>query len=144
MLAEVQAANAAFNTIKSALKNGRELYDVSDSCATYFNSKSIISRRANKKRKGSYLENFMQLERLKKQEEWIREWMIYAGRPGLYDDWLKFQSECKRMRAAEERRRRDEANSIEVLAEKWLKWMGAGITSVGSILVTVMEVLNTA
>jgi hypothetical protein len=86
----------------------------------------------------------MQLERLKKQEEWIREWMIYAGRPGLYDDWLKFQSECKRMRAAEERRRRDEANSIEVLAEKWLKWMGAGITSVGSILVTVMEVLNTA
>jgi hypothetical protein len=143
MLAEVQAANAAFNTIKSALKNGRELYDVSDSCATYFNSKSIISRRANKKRKGSYLENFMQLERLKKQEEWIREWMIYAGRPGLYDDWLKFQSECKRMRAAEERRRRDEANSIEVLAEKWLKWMGAGITSVGSIVVTVMEVLNT-
>ena len=144
MLAEVQAANAAFTTIKSALKNGRELYDVSDSCATYFNSKSVISRRANKKRKGSYLENFMQLERLKKQEEWIREWMIYAGRPGLYDDWLKFQSECKRMRAAEERRRRDEANSIEVLAEKWLKWMGAGITSVGSILVTVMEVLNTA
>ena len=144
MLAEVQAANAAFNTIKSALKNGRELYDVSDSCATYFNSKSIISRRANKKRKGSYLENFMHLEKLKKQEEWIREWMIYAGRPGLYDDWLKFQSECKRMRAAEERRRRDEANSIEVLAEKWLKWMGAGITSVGSILVTVMEVLNTA
>ena len=143
MLAEVQAANAAFNTIKSALKNGRELYDVSDSCATYFNSKSVISRRANKKRKGSYLENFMQLERLKKQEEWIREWMIYAGRPGLYDDWLKFQSECKRMRAAEERRRRDEANSIEVLAEKWLKWMGAGITSVGSIVVTVMEVLNT-
>ena len=143
MLAEVQAANAAFNTIKSALKNGRELYDVSDSCATYFNSKSVISRRANKKRKGSYLENFMQLERLKKQEEWIREWMIYAGRPGLYDDWLKFQSECKRMRAAEERRRRQEANSIEVLAEKWLKWMGAGITSVGSIVVTVMEVLNT-
>ena len=144
MLAEVQAANAAFNTIKSALKNGRELYDVSDSCATYFNSKSVISRRANKKRKGSYLENFMHLEKLKKQEEWIREWMIYAGRPGLYDDWLKFQSECKRMRAAEERRRRQEANSIEVLAEKWLKWMGAGITSVGSILVTVMEVLNTA
>ena len=143
MLAEVQAANAAFNTIKSALKNGRELYDVSDSCATYFNSKSVISRRANKKRKGSYLENFMHLEKLKKQEEWIREWMIYAGRPGLYDDWLKFQSECKRMRAAEERRRRQEANSIEVLAEKWLKWMGAGITSVGSIVVTVMEVLNT-
>tara|TARA_R110001592_G_scaffold16303_5_gene69441 strand:+ start:3102 stop:3536 length:435 start_codon:yes stop_codon:yes gene_type:complete len=144
VLAEVQAANAAFNTIKSALKNGLELYDVSDSCATYFNSKSVIARRSNKKRKGSYLENFMHLEKLKKQEEWIREWMIYAGRPGLYDDWLKFQSECKRMRAAEERQRRQEANSLEVLAEKWLKWMGAGVTSLGSILVTVMEVLNTA
>ena len=144
MLAEVQAANAAFSTIKLALKNGRELYDVSDSCATYFNSKSIIARRANKKRKGSYLENFMQLEKLKKQEEWVREWMIYAGRPGLYDDWLKFQSECKRVRAAEERKRREEVNSLEVIAEKWLKWMGAGITSIGSVIVTVMEIFNTA
>ena len=24
--------------------------------------------------------------------------MIYAGRPGLWDDWLKFQSEAKRER----------------------------------------------
>ena len=144
MLAEVQAANAAFNTIKSALKNGRELYDVSDSCATYFNSKSAIARRSNKKKKGTPLQNFMELEKLKKQEEWLREWMIYAGRPGLYDDWLKFQSECKRVRASEESKRRAKENSMEALAEKWMKWMGLSVTSLGSLLVTVMEVLNAA
>ena len=143
MLAEITAANTAFSTIKTALTHGKELYDVSESCPTYFNCKSILTRRSNKNKKGSYLQNFMALEKLKKQEEWIREWMIYAGRPGLYDDWLKFQSECKRMRAAEERKKKAHSNSLEVLAEKWIKWMGIGITSLGSILVTVMEFLNT-
>ena len=86
----------------------------------------------------------LELEKLKKQEEWLREWMIYAGRPGLYDDWLKFQSECKRVRASEERKRRAKENSMEALAEKWMKWMGLSVTSIGSLLVTVMEVLNAA
>ena len=47
------------------------------------------------------------------------------------------------MRAAEERKKKAHSNSLEVLAEKWIKWMGIGITSLGSILVTVMEFLNT-
>ena len=93
MLEEIQQANQAFATIKSALQNGREFYDVSESCATYFNCKSIIARRSKKKGRKTELQNFMELEKLRKQEEWIREWMIYAGRPNLYDDWLKFQSQ---------------------------------------------------
>ena len=51
MLAEIQEANKAFGVIKNALQNGRELYDVSGSCATYFNCKSIIARRSNKRSK---------------------------------------------------------------------------------------------
>ena len=107
MLTEIQEANKAFGVIKNALQNGRELYDVSGSCATYFNCKSIIARRSNKRSKRkSELENFLHLEKLRKQEEWIREWMIYAGRPGLYDDWLRFHAQCKKVRAAEARNKK--------------------------------------
>lgn len=35
---------------------------------------------------------------MKQQEEELKQMMIYAGRPGLWDDWLKFQSEAKRER----------------------------------------------
>ena len=145
MLEEIQQANAAFATIKSALQNGREFYDVSDSCATYFNCKSIIARRSNKRsKKKTELQNFFELEKLRKQEEWIREWMIYSGRAGLYDDWLKFQAQCKKVRAAEARKKKQRDNATITQVMKWFKWMSGAIASVCSILVAVMEFLNTA
>ena len=122
MLAEIAAANAAFATIKMALKNGRELYDCANSCAEYFTNKSSIARRSKRNGNKTQFQAFMELEKLKKQDEWIREWMIYAGRPGLYDDWLKFQSECKRQRAAELHRRtkqRAEDNQFVATLGKW-------------------------
>ena len=143
MLAEIQEANKAFGVIKNALQNGRELYDVSGSCATYFNCKSIIARRSNKRsRRKSELENFMHLEKLRKQEEWIREWMIYAGRPGLYDDWLRFQAQCKKVRAAEERKKKlDDASTIKQV-QRWFQYMGGAVGTLSTMLVAVMEVIN--
>ena len=143
MLAEIQEANKAFGVIKNALQNGRELYDVSGSCATYFNCKSIIARRSNKRsKKKTELENFMHLEKLRKQEEWIREWMIYAGRPGLYDDWLRFQAQCKKVRAAEERKKKlDDASTIKQV-QRWFQYMGGAAATLSSMLVAVMEVIN--
>ena len=143
MLAEIQEANKAFGVIKNALQNGRELYDVSGSCATYFNCKSIIARRSNKRSKRkSELENFMHLEKLRKQEEWIREWMIYAGRPGLYDDWLRFQAQCKKVRAAEARKKKlDDASTIKQV-QRWFQYMGGAVGTLSTMLVAVMEVIN--
>ena len=144
MLEEIQQANQAFATIKSALQNGREFYDVSESCATYFNCKSIIARRSKKKGRKTELQNFMELEKLRKQEEWIREWMIYAGRPNLYDDWLKFQSQCKKVRAAEERAKKQSDEAIANQVMKWFKWMGGATATLFSILVAVMDFLEVA
>ncbi len=144
MLEEIQQANQAFATIKSALQNGREFYDVSESCATYFNCKSLIARRSKKKGRKTELQNFMELEKLRKQEEWIREWMIYAGRPNLYDDWLKFQSQCKKVRAAEERAKKQSDEAIANQVMKWFKWMGGATATLFSILVAVMDFLQVA
>ena len=48
----------------------------------------------------------MALESLKKNEESLREMMIYQGRAGLWTDWLKFQLDAKKRREAAEREKR--------------------------------------
>jgi sulfite exporter TauE/SafE len=44
------------------------------------------------------MEEFMALEQLKQQEQHLRESMVYAGRPGMWDDWVKFQAAAARKR----------------------------------------------
>lgn len=105
MLAEIAAANAAFAVIKAALANGKELHQLGGRVFDYFDNKAKIQEKATQKGGGSDLEEFMALENLKQQEEELRERMIYAGRPGMWTDWLKFQAQAAR-------RRREEAEAI--------------------------------
>jgi hypothetical protein len=98
MLAEIAAANAAFAVIKGALANGKELHQLGSRVFDYFDNKAKIQENATKKGGGSGLEEFMALEQLRLQEEELRERMIYAGRPGMWTDWLKFQAQAARRR----------------------------------------------
>jgi len=102
MLAEIAAANAAFKVIKTAISNGKELYDCSEAATKYFNNKSAIAKRVASKGK-SDLDAFMALEKIKEQEVWLKDYMVYAGRPDMYTDWLNYQAECRRNREKEER-----------------------------------------
>jgi hypothetical protein len=114
MLAEIAAANAAFAVIKGALANGKELHQLGSRVFDYFDNKAKIQESVTKKGGGSDLEEFMALERLKQQEEELRERMVYAGRPGMWGDWQKFQAQAARKRredaeaAAREKKRRAE------------------------------------
>tara|TARA_R110000868_G_scaffold192094_1_gene436408 strand:+ start:323 stop:751 length:429 start_codon:yes stop_codon:yes gene_type:complete len=97
MLAELAACNAAFAIIKSALANGKELYDCTDATKDYFDNKSSVAKRVASKGK-SDLDAFMALEKIKEQEEWLKDYMIYAGRADMWPNWLLFQSEAKHER----------------------------------------------
>jgi len=117
MLAEIAAANAAFAVIKTAIQNGRQIADVASKVGEYVNATEDLRKRGEKrKRKGhTDLEEFLHLERLKQQEEELKQWMIYAGRPGLWHDWQKFLAEARKQRlAAAEARRRKVERIIEV------------------------------
>lgn len=102
MLAELAAANAAFAVIKGALANGKELSAIGGRVFDYFDNKAKIQERATKKAAGgaerSDMEEFMALEQLRQQEEHLRESMVYAGRPGMWEDWVKFQAQAARRR----------------------------------------------
>jgi multidrug efflux pump subunit AcrA (membrane-fusion protein) len=113
MLAELAAANAAFAVIKGALANGKELSALGSRVFDYFDNKAKLQEKATQKGGGSDMAEFMALEQLKQQEEELRERMVYAGRPGMWEDWVKFQAA-----AARRRREAKEAAAREALRRK--------------------------
>lgn len=107
MLLELAAANAAFAVIKEAVQNSGDIMNAGQALFQYFDNKDAIQKKANAKGGSDRgdLEEFMALEKLKQQEEELKQMMIYSGRGGLWQDWLKFQSDAKRKREEAERQK---------------------------------------
>ena len=102
MLAELAAANAAFQVIKSAVQNGKEIASAGKAIANFVGAKEQLQKKAQKKGGGSDLEEFMALEQIREQEEQLKQIMIYAGRPGLWGDWQRFQAKARIARREQE------------------------------------------
>ena len=102
MIAELMVANAAFSAIKETINNGGDLLAAGQKLFDYFDAKSTIQKKARDGGMKSDLEEFMALEKLKQQEQELREMMIYQGRGGMWDDWLQFQVEARKKREKEE------------------------------------------
>lgn len=115
MLLELAAANAAFAVIKQTVANGGDIMAAGQHIFKFFDSKSEIAKKANAS--GSDSEAFFALEQIKQNEKDLQEMFIYQGRAGLWDDWLKFQSDAKRKREAEAK-----AIALEKLKRKQLMW----------------------
>ncbi len=127
MIAELVAANAAFTAIKTAIQNGRQIADVASQVGKYVNATADLRRKGEKKKRagGADLEEFMHLEKLRQQEEELKQIMIYSGRPGLWHDWIKFQAEARKKRMAEaEARRRKAKFMVEVVGISFLCILG--------------------
>ena len=115
MLAELAAANAAFAIIKKAVTNTGDLAKAGKAISDYVIAKETLQRKGQQiMRRGvrsSDLEEFMALEAIKQKEKELKQFMIYAGRPGLWSDWQKFQAEARKERRVREelaKRRRAE------------------------------------
>jgi hypothetical protein len=134
MLLELAAANAAFAVIKEAVSNGKELWDAGSAVTDYFTNKNKISQQVQKKGAArTDLEEFMALEQLKRQEEELKELMIYSGRGGMWDDWIAFQADAKR-------KRDDEAKTIakakrlrKQKIHDWIVGISAGVAILSGI-----------
>ena len=106
MLAELAMANAAFGVIKEAIGNGKELYDIAGVVSSFFDSKTELQRKSNKNGYKSDMQAFMELEKVREMEDHLKDQMIWAGRPGMWDDWLAFQKQAKEERERAEREER--------------------------------------
>jgi hypothetical protein len=107
MLAELALANAAFSVIKEAVQNSGDIMNAGQALFQYFDNKAVIQKKASEKGGSDRgdLEEFMALEQLKKQEEELKQMMIYSGRGGLWQDWLAFQVQAKKKREDAEKER---------------------------------------
>lgn len=123
MLAEIAAANAAFKIIQTAVQNGKELYDCGTAAQSYFDSKSAIAKRVSEKGQGD-LEAFLALEKIKEDEEILKETMIYAGRANMHSDFLSFQSKARKERERKERLRKKKKADNIIIAVTILLWSG--------------------
>ena len=130
MLAELAAANAAFAVIKQAVSNGKEIAAAGNAIAEFVGAKEKLQQKAQKKGGGSDLEEFMALEKIREQEEQLKQIMIYAGRPGLWADWQKFQAKARVAR-----------REAEEAASKRRKKMIDG-TIIAVFIVTIIAILG--
>ncbi len=116
MIAEIMLVNAAFGAIKETIQNGGDLLSAGQKLFDYFDAKSTIQKKAREGGMKSDLEEFMALERLKQQEQELKQMMIYQGRGGMWDDWQQFQVEARKKREkAEAQERLKNQKRIEAL-----------------------------
>lgn len=149
MLAELAAFNAGFAVVKQCIANGRELTDAMNAIGQMVGAKEDLKRRGEKKKKsvlstlGGKTENdfeeFMALEKINEIEKELTSMMRLYGRPGLHDDWVRFQAEARKKRREEElAQKKQRAKNMEyfaifiavsmviggfVLLMVWVKWL---------------------
>ena len=135
MLAELAAANAAFAVIKTAVQNGKDIAAAGSAIASFVGAKEDLQKKTQKKGGGNDLEEFMALEQIREQEEQLRQMMIYLGRPGLWNDWQKFQAKARvARREAEEERIRKRKMYFEIAIVTFLLIVGLTILAAFVIL----------
>ena len=124
MLAELAAANAAFSVIKNFVSNGKELTGCAKHISDFVFAKEEIEKKAKKQKSkgvgGSDLEEFLALEKIKQQEDELKQIMIYAGRPGLWQDWQEFQAQARKSRRYQEK-------MAQKRKEELMEYLGYGI-----------------
>ena len=140
MLAELAAANAAFGVIKSFISNGKDLASCGKQISDFVFAKEQIEKKAKKQKakgvRANDLEEFMALEKIKQQEEELKQIMIYVGRPGLWQDWQKFQAKARvARREAEQERIRKRKHHFEVAVITFLLIVVACIFAALALLV---------
>lgn len=135
MLAELAAANAAFAVIKTAVQNGKDIAAAGSAIASFVGAKEDLQKKTQKKGGGGDLEEFLALEQIREQEEQLRQIMIYTGRPGLWNDWQKFQAKARvARREAEEERIRKRKMYFEIAIVAFLLIVGLTVLAAFVIL----------
>ena len=137
MLAELAIANAAFEVIKTAVSNGKEVWELGDHLSKFSDAGREIEHKAKLAKKGSEqesdLEIFMAQEALRNKREQLKELMIRT-RHLMWDDFLRFEGQQQKARLKaqrdEERRKAERTDFIMTC----LAWIVAFCILAGSLV----------
>jgi hypothetical protein len=93
-IAAIKVANEAIGAVKELIGNVESIGQIGGHLTKLTDAKDELQKKADE----GDLDAFMQLEEIRKQEYQIKQMMIYQGRPGLWDDWQKFQQTRRELR----------------------------------------------
>jgi len=99
-IAAIKVANDAIGAVKELIGNVDSIGQIGSHLTKLTDAKDEIKKKAEE----GDLDAFVQLEEIQRQEYQIKQIMIYNGRPGLWDDWCKFQQTRRELRNAQAKR----------------------------------------
>jgi hypothetical protein len=129
MIAELVAFNAAFGVVKQFIGNGKDLHDCFGQIGQMVNAKEDLKARQQKNKKSLFAsdaEEFMALEQIAKAEEELKDFMVYFGRAGLWDDFIVFQAKASKARLEAKNAHIQKINQRSALRRS-CSWMCLGL-----------------
>jgi hypothetical protein len=126
MLAELAIANAAFEVIRTAVSNGKEIFELGDHLAKFSDAGREIDHKAKLAKKGSDqesdLEVFMAQEAMRNKRDQLKELMVRT-RHMMWDDFLRFEGEQQKARLKaqrDEERQKAERTDLIMTCVAWI------------------------
>jgi len=118
-IAVVAAANSAYNTLKSAISNGREIADLAPVLGRFWDAKENLSAIEQKNKHPNLIEKTFGAKSVEAQalhitlhknkittlETELKELFIYTGNGNLWEDMMRERRHIRNRRAKEARER---------------------------------------
>ena len=142
-------ANSAFAVIKQTVMNGKDLSSCLQQIGSLVNAEDAVRREAEKKRNSIWtrflgkedneLEEFMALEKIREQQNLLRELMMLHGRPNLYSDFISYQADIRKKRIQAQKEAEKRKEKLKEMALKIV--LGILITALFSGVITVLAII---
>lgn len=128
-IAAIKIANEAIGAIKEFAGHCQSVGEMGKDLTKLADAKEELQKSAA----DGDMEAFWCLEDIKNQEAEVKRQFIYAGRPGLWDDYCTFIANRKQMR--ENERKREEAKRLakKKAIKNGLLYVGVGIAVLGTV-----------
>lgn len=99
-IAAIKIANEAISAIKEFAGHVESVGQMGKDLTKLADAKEDLEKKA----KDGDMECFFELENIRRQEYEVKQMFIYAGRPGLWEDYVKFIENRKTLRENERKR----------------------------------------
>ena len=128
-IAAIKIANEAIGAIKEFAGHCQSVGEMGKDLTKLADAKDELEKNA----KDGDMDAFWTLEDIKRQEAEIKNMFIYAGRPGLWDDYCRFIANRKEMRRKAKEREEAKKLARKKAIQNGFLYVAVGIAVLGVV-----------
>ena len=128
-IAAIKIANEAIGAIKEFAGHVSSVGEMGPQLTKLADAKEEIEKKA----KDGDMDAFFALEKIRNQEAEIKRTFIYAGRPGLWDDYCRFIANRKQMKENERKRAEAKRLAKKKAIQNGFLYVAVGIAVLGVV-----------